>query len=70
MKIGKRREESFRQQEEKVKMEQNKKELLMEQANKITEVVNVLRTQSGEDFEDEVNYLEIVKKGLEEASAK
>ena len=51
-------------------MEQNKKELLMEQANKITEVVNVLRTQSGEDFEDEVNYLEIVKKGLEEASAK
>lgn len=27
--IGKRREESFRQQEEKVKMEQNKKELLM-----------------------------------------
>lgn len=69
-KIGKRREESFRQQEEKVKMEQNKKELLMEQANKITEVVNVLRTQFGEDFEDEVNYLEIVKKGLEEVSAK
>ncbi len=51
-------------------MEQNKKELLMEQANKITEVVNVLRTQFGEDFEDEVNYLEIVKKGLEEVSAK
>lgn len=51
-------------------MEQNKKELLMEQANKITEVVNVLRTQFGEDFEDEVNYLKIVKKGLEEVSAK
>ena len=51
-------------------MEQNKKELLMEQANKITEVVNVLCTQFGEDFEDEVNYLEIVKKGLEEVSAK
>lgn len=51
-------------------MEQNKKELLMEQANKIAEVVKVLRTQFGEDFEDEVSYLEIVKKGLEEASAK
>ncbi len=51
-------------------MEQNKKELLMEQANNITEVVNVLRTQFDEDFEDEVNYLEIVKKGLEEVSAK
>ena len=52
------------------KMEQNKKELLMEQANKIKSVLNVLRTQFGEDFEDEVNYLEIVKKGLEEVSAK
>lgn len=42
-------------------MEQNKKALLTEQANKIAEVVKVLRTQFGEDFEDEVNYLEIVK---------
>lgn len=49
-------------------MEQNKKELLMEQANKIEDVLNVLRTQFGEDYEDEVNYLKIVKKGLEEAS--
>lgn len=57
-------------QTETVKMEQNKKELLMEQANKIKSVLNVLRTQFGEDFEDEVNYLEIVKKGLEEVSAK
>ena len=51
-------------------MEQNKKELLLGQANKIEEVLHVLRTQFGEDFEDEVNYLEIVKKGLEEISAK
>ena len=42
-------------------MEQNKKALLTEQANKIAEIVKVLRTQFGEDFEDEVNYLEIVK---------
>lgn len=35
----------------------------MEQANKIEDVLNVLRTQFGEDYEDEINYLEIVKKG-------
>ena len=46
-------------------METNKKELLKEQANKIADVLNVLRTQFGEDFEDEVNYLGIVKKSLE-----
>lgn len=46
-------------------MEQNKKALLMEQANKIAEVVKVLRTQFGDEFEDEVNYLEIVKGNLE-----
>lgn len=51
-------------------MEPNKKELLMEQVNKIESVLNVLRTQFGEEFEGEVNYLEIVKKGLEEVSAK
>lgn len=51
-------------------MEQNKKELLIEQANKIEDVLNVLRTQFGEDYEDEINYLEIVKKRLEEASVK
>lgn len=43
-------------------MEQNKKELLIEQANKIEDVLNVLRTQFGEDYEDEINYLKIVKK--------
>lgn len=51
-------------------MEQNKKELLKEQANKIESILNVLRTQFGEDYEDGINYLEIVKKGLEEVSAK
>ena len=49
-------------------METNKKDLLQEQANKIESILNVLRTQFGEDFEDEVNYLEIVKKGLEDYS--
>ena len=42
-------------------MEKNRKELLMKQANKIEEVLYVLRTQFGEDYEDEINYLEIVK---------
>mgnify|MGYP000038945455 FL=1 len=51
-------------------MEQNKKTLLTEQANKIESVLIVLRTQFGEDFENEVNYLEIVKKGLKEVSSK
>ena len=45
-------------------MEQNKKALLMEQANKIADVLNVLRTQFSEEFEDEVNYLEIVKENI------
>ncbi len=45
-------------------MEQTKKALLAEQANKIEEVLNVLRTQFGGEFEDEVNYLEIVKENL------
>lgn len=42
-------------------MEQNKKELLMEQANKIENVLNVFRTQFGGYYEDEINFLEIVK---------
>lgn len=48
-------------------MEENKKALLNQQANKIDEVLNVLRTQFGDEFEDEVNYLSIVKKNMEEA---
>ena len=42
-------------------MEKNKQDLLQEQANKIAEVIKVLTEQFGGDFEDEVNYLEIVK---------
>ena len=42
-------------------MEKNKQDLLQEQVNKIEEVIKVLTEQFGEDFEDEVNYLEIVK---------
>lgn len=45
-------------------MEDNNKALLNLQANKIEEVLNVLRTQFGGEFEDEVNYLEIVKGNL------
>ena len=45
-------------------MEKNKQDLLQEQVNKINEVIKVLTEQFGEDFEDEVNYLEIVKGNL------
>ncbi len=42
-------------------MEKNKQELLQEQSNKIDEIIKALTENFGEDFEDEVNYLEIVK---------
>ena len=45
-------------------MEQNKKVLLNEQANKREDVLDVLRTQFGGDYEDEINFLEIVKDKL------
>lgn len=45
-------------------MEMNKEELLNEQANKISDVLNVLRTQFGGDYQDEINFLEIVKGNL------
>lgn len=46
-------------------MEQNKKDLLMEQANKIEDVLKVLTSEFDEgEFEDEVNFLEIVKDNL------
>ena len=51
-------------------MEDNNKALLNLQANKIEEVLNVLCTQFGGEFEDEVNYLSIVKANLEEVSTK
>lgn len=38
-------------------MEQNKKVLFNEQANKIEDVLNVLRTQFGEDYDNKVNFI-------------
>ena len=43
---------------------EEKKKILAEQASKIEEVINVLRTQFGEEYEDELNYLNIVKDNL------
>ena len=48
-------------------MNTDKATLLTEQTKKIEEVLNVLRTQFGEEFEDEVNYLSIAKANLEES---
>lgn len=45
-------------------MEDSKKQLLEEQTKKIEEVIKVLQTQFGEDYEDEINYLNIVKDNL------
>ena len=45
-------------------IEKNKVELLKEQTNKIEEVLTVLWTQFGEEFEDEENYLSIVVDNL------
>ena len=45
-------------------IEKNKVELLKEQTNKLEEVLTVLRTQFGEEFEDEENYLSIVVDNL------
>lgn len=42
-------------------MEKNKQDFLQEQANKIDEVIKVQIEQFGEDFENEVNNLKIVK---------
>ncbi len=51
-------------------MEKNKQDLLQEQVNKIEEVIEVLTEQFGKDFEDEVNYLSIVKTNLEQGKKK
>lgn len=46
-------------------MEQNKKDLLLVQANKIEDIINVLKSKFEEvDFEDETNFLNIVKDNL------
>lgn len=47
-------------------MEDNKYDLLHEQVNKMDDVIKVLTDKLGNDFEDEVNYLAIVKTNLEE----
>ncbi len=51
-------------------MEQKKKDLLIEQSNKIQEVIDVIVNQFGDDFEDELNHLAIVKANIEEATKK
>ena len=48
------------------KMEDNKYNTLQEQISKIDEFIKVQTEQFGEEFEDEVNYLAIVKTNLEE----
>ena len=46
-------------------MEQNKKDLLIEQANKIADVLKVLTSEfDKEEFEDEINFLSVVKENL------
>ncbi len=51
-------------------MEDNKYDLLQEQVNKIDDVIKVLTEKFGDDFEDELNYLAIVKANIEEAAKK
>lgn len=48
-------------------MEQNKKQLLIEQTKKIQEIVAVLTANfNEEDVVDEINFLSIVKDNLEQ----
>lgn len=51
-------------------MENKMKETLIEQTRKIDEIINTLRTKFGDDFEDEINYLEIVKNNLLDQASK
>ncbi len=51
-------------------MEQNKKDLLIELSNKIQEVIDVIANQFGDDFEDELNHLAIVKANIEKEAGK
>ncbi len=48
-------------------MEKSKQKLLQEQANKIDEVLTVLRADYGDAYADEINYLEIVKNNLKQS---
>lgn len=45
-------------------MKQDKKELLKEQIEILDKVISTLSTNFGNDFVDEINFLEIVKSNL------
>lgn len=48
-------------------MEQNKKELLMEQVNKINEVISTLSENfAQEDIADEINFLSVINGNLKD----
>lgn len=47
-------------------MEEEKKQLLMEQINKLAEVIETLSNDFADNTEEEVNFLDIVKKNLTE----
>lgn len=51
-------------------MKDKKYDLLDEQVNKIDDVIKVLTEKFGDNFEDELNYLAIVKANIEEAAKK
>ena len=52
-------------------MEQNKKDLLFEQINKISEVIPTLSENfSQEDMADEVNFLSVVRDNLKDWAEK
>lgn len=52
-------------------MEQNKKELLFEQINKISEVISTLSEDfSQEDVADEINFLSVARDNLKEWAEK
>ena len=51
-------------------MKDKKYDLLDEQVNKIDDVIKVLSEKFGDNFEDELNYLAIVKANIEEAAKK
>ncbi len=48
-------------------MEQNKKDLLFEQINKISEVISILSENfSLEEVDDEINFLSVVRDNLKD----
>lgn len=52
-------------------MEQNKKELLLEQINKINEVISILSENFlRQDVEDEINFLSVVRDNLRDWAEK